>query len=199
MTLSERMNPMKKISFGDPSWRDMLLRAYSFRFTETPDFIQRNDHITTAVNPQHREGFDNISLLSMEKYSPGVKASLRCSFDGQGCPEIIIVEDTELCSDGVIRYGACFEVILYKDGVNVWRHYMDASNHRCYWHKRMALAMPITEKDVHVLNVEVADKSINFSVDGIGVYLRTEDLPEHFHIGTTACEGIVRLYELVID
>ena len=38
-----------------------------------------------------------------------------------------------------------------------------------------------------------------FAVDGVGIKLRTEDLPENFHVGITACEGIVRLYDMQIE
>lgn len=187
------------IHFGNPDWKKELTQAYSFRFTETPDFLQCEDHITNSVNPQHREGFDNISLLSPETYTAGVKARLRCSFDDLGCPEIILVEKPEDCSDGAVRYGACFEIVLYKNGVNVWRHYMDEPDHHCYWHKRLGLEVPVTEGDIHELEVSVIKDYILFSVNGVGIRLRTEDLPEKFYVGTTACEGIVRLYDFEIE
>lgn len=190
---------MKKISFGNKAWQQDLMTAYSFRFTETPEFVQQADHITTAENRGHREGFDNITLLSRERYEWGVKATLRCAFDGLGCPEIIIVEKTEDCPDGATRYGACFEVVLWKNGVNVWRHYMDEAGHRCYWHKRLGLNLPVAEGAAHELQVEIIRNYIVFSVDGVGVKLRTEDLPDTFHVGVTACEGIVRLYDFEID
>ena len=190
---------MKTIRFSDNTWQQDLSTAYSFRFTETPEFVQEADHITTSVNPNHREGFDNISLLTPETYTAGVKASVRCAFDGLGCPEIIIVEKTEDCPDGAVRYGACFEVVLWKNGVNVWRHYMDEADHRCYWHKRLGLSLPITEKDIHLLEVEVIKNYIQFTIDGVSIKLRTEDLPEQFHVGLTACEGIVRFYEMHLE
>ena len=190
---------MKKIYFGDAAWKKELTQCYSFRFTETPDFTQNADHISSGVNKDHREGFDNISLLSPQPFTAGVKASLRCAFEGMGCPEIIIVEKPEKCEDGAVRYGACFEVVLYKNGVNVWRHFMDEADHRCYWHKRLGLEMPVAEKEIHQLDVEVTKDSICFAVDGISAQLRTEDLPESFYIGITGCEGIVRLYDLQID
>ncbi|MBE5767166.1 MAG: hypothetical protein E7335_08400 [Clostridiales bacterium] len=190
---------MKQIDFGNESWKQELMQAYSFRFTETPEFVQEADHITTSANQEHREGFDNISLLSPETYTAGAKAKLRCAFDGLGCPEIIIVEKTEKCEDGAVRYGACFEVVLWKNGVNVWRHYMDEADHRCYWHKRLGLTMPVAEKNIHELEVEIIKNYIRFDVDGVSIKVRAEDLPERFHLGITACEGIVRLYDMQID
>ena len=189
---------MKKVNFGTENWKEELIQAYSFRFTETPDFTQAEDHITTAVNPFHREGYDNISLLSPETYRIGVKAKLRCAFEGVGCPEIILVEKPETCDDGAVRYGACFEIVLWKNGVNVWRHYMDEADHRCWWHKRLGLTMPVAENEIHELEVEVIENYIVFSVDGISVRVRTEDIPEVFYVGLTACEGIARVYSLEI-
>lgn len=188
---------MKTVLFNNSDWKKDLLQAYTFRYKEAPAFVQCADHITTSVNPNHPEGFDNISLLFPETFSVGAKAKLRCSFDAMGCPEIILVEKPEKCEDGVVRYGACFEIVLYKDGVNIWRHYMDEPGHKCYWHLRVGLHTPVTEKDIHELNVEIIRDYIIFRVDdGVGVRLRTEDLPEKFYVGLTACEGIVRLYEL---
>ena len=192
-------NAMKHVSFANGQWREDLTTASSFRFTETPDFTQREDHVTTRKNPDHREGFDNISLLDPQRYGAGVKVQMQCAFDGLGCPEIIFVEKPEMCPDGAVRYGACFEVVLWKNGINVWRHYMDAADHRCYWHKRLGFTMPIAEGQTHVLTAEVVKDYIVFSVDGVKLQLRTEDMFEQFYVGVTACEGIVRLYDLRIS
>ena len=186
------------IRFENDQWKRELVQAYSFRFTETPDFSQANGCISTRVNPDHREGFDNISLLLPNAVSAGVKATLRCAFDGLGCPEIILVRKPEHCADGAVRYGECFEVVLWKNGVNVWRHYMD-ERYACSWHKRLGLTVPVSEGDVHELTVEVAEGSITFEVDGVRAELRTEDLFDTFYLGVTACEGIVRLYALTVE
>ena len=185
-------------SFANENWKAGLTQAYTFRYRETPSFTEKEDHITTAVNPNHTEGFDNISLLSKERYAPGVKATLRCSFDDLGCPEIILVKSPEGCEDGAVRYGECFEVVLWKNGVNIWRHFMD-ENYKCSWHKRIGLEMPVTEGDIHELTVEIKENYIVFSVDGVTLATRTEDIFESFHIGVTACEGIVRLYDFTVE
>ena len=185
-----------KIDFS--SWNgDELLRAYTFRYAETPVPASTPKGIETKVNPLHKEGYDNVSYLSKNAYAAGVKARLKCSFEGMGCPEIILVEKPELCPDGAIRYGACFEIVLYKNGVNVWRHYMD-ENHVCSWHRRLGVEFPVSENDMHILEAEIKEKEIVFSVDGIKATLRTEDLFEKFHLGLTLCEGIARAHEMEI-
>ena len=127
-----------QINFAKDCWKETeLTTAYSFRFTETPRFTQEADHVRTAVNPDHREGYDNISMLTKDTYTAGATATLHCAFEGLGCPEIILVEKVEECEDGAMRYGACFEIVLWKNGINVWRHYREEG--KCFWHLRMGL------------------------------------------------------------
>jgi len=189
---------MKKYSFARGCWnQDELTVAYTFRFTETPGFVQHEDFIGSGVNPEHREGFDNVSLLTRSTYSAGASASIRCGFEGMGCPEIIIVEKIEECDDGASRYGACFEIVLYKNGLNVWRHYREEG--RCFWHKRLGLEFPVAENEIHVLTAEIKENYLTVTVDGKRFTLRTEDLPEKFHLGITTCEGIARVYDMCVD
>lgn len=185
------------IDFG--KWRgDEMTRCYSFRFTEAPKPLQHADCIETAVNPAHREGFDNVSFISKECYAPGVKARLCCAFEGKGCPEIILVEKPEICADGAVRYGACIEMVLYRNGVNIWRHFMD-EDHVCSWHKRLGVMYPVTENERHELTLETKENYLTFSVDGQKTTLRVEDLFEKFYVGVTLCEGIARAYEMDIE
>ena len=190
---------MKKVNFAKGAWQqNELQKAYSFRFTETPPIRQKEDCIASEPNPEHREGYDNISFLTGETYSVGAKATLRCAFEGLGCPEIILVEKPENCPDGEVRYGACFEVVLYKHGVNVWRHYMD-ENHKCSWHKRVGVKIPVAENELHTLQVEIKENYLVFSVDGWETAIRTEDIFEKFYFGLTMCEGIARAYEFSVE
>ena len=163
----------------------------------TPAPVQQADRIENALNPAHPEGFDNISLLTHDTYTAGAKASIRCSFEGLGCPEIILVEKPEDCPDGAVRYGACFELVLYKNGLNIWRHYREDG--KCFWHKRLGVEFPVAEKEQHTLEMEVKDQMLFVWVDGMKMSLRTEDLFDKFHVGLTLCEGIAHAYSLTIE
>ena len=189
---------MNKTLFGRNQWnKDELIQAYTFRFTETPDFTQEEDCIASAVNPAHKEGYDNISLLTKETYSRNVKATIECAFEGKGCPEIILVEKPEQCQDGVIRYGACFEVVLHIGGVNIWRHYRE--NGQCSWHKRLGVGYPVSENEKHTLEVEIKENYLTCAIDGQKNSLRVDDLFEKFHFGITVCEGIARVYSMAVE
>lgn len=189
---------MKKIDFRNGDWKkEPLVNAYYFfKGAEAPDFTQQEGCITTCANPQFSWGYDDISLLTTEQYSAGVELTLTCAFEGRGCPEIIFVEDLKKPTDGTFRYGPCFEVVLYKDGLNVWHHFLEDGSR---WNKRLGLRFPVAENDKHTLRVRVADKMLLIHMDDQDILLRVEDLPEKFHVGLTACEGIVRLYEMTIE
>ena len=188
---------MRKYTFARNCWnQEELTVAYSFRFTETPPFIQHENCIGSGVNPEHREGFDNVSLLTRETYGSGAKAAIHCSFEGMGCPEIIIVEKAESCEDGAVRYGACFEIVLYKNGLNVWRHYREEE--RCFWHKRLGLEFDVSEREIHELTAEIKENYLTVTVDGKRFTLRTEDMFDRFHLGITTCEGIASVYDMSI-
>lgn len=195
--VSAAMNK-EQYCFAEEGWKHHLQQVYSFRFTETPVFTQKDGYITTAENPNHRQGYDNITMLSQKVYSAGVKATTHCAFDGSGCPALIMVKNPEKYSDGVVRYEECFEVVLWKNGVNVWRYYID-KDQKCRWHRRLEFKMPVQEKDIHRLEMLVEKDYLSFSLDGISAKLRAEDLFDTFYLGVNACEGIVRFYDLEIE
>ena len=170
--------------------------AHTYRFVETPDFTQEETCIRSAENPDHPEGFDNISLLTPNSYSAGVTATMRCSFEGLGCPEILLVFDPETDENGKLRYGACFEIVVYENGINVWRHYREKGE--CFWHQRLGVEYPVAENTVHTLTVTVLSDMLEITLDGQKNLLHTEDIPETFYLGLTACEGIARLYDFEI-
>lgn len=188
----------KHFSFNNKNRYDGLTKAYSFRFTETPDFKKYDDHIANSANEGHSEGFDNISLITKDTYKLGTEATLKCSFEGRGCPEIILVRKPELCEDGMTRYGECVEIVLWRGGINVWRHYM-APDHDCSWNNISRFKTPIKEGEIYDLHVKIEDKYVYFSAGGVSGNVRIEDLFDEFYVGVTVCEGIARLYELTVD
>ena len=62
----------------------------------------------------------------------------------------------------------------------------------------MSMIKPTAEGSIHELNVKIMEQCAYITLDGQTTILRVEDLPEKFHIGVTACEGFVRLYDFDI-
>lgn len=183
-----------KIEFSENSWtEDAITTAYSFRFTETPRFTQEKDHIRTAPNSDHREGYDNVSLMTRENYSTGVVTTIHCSLEGEGCAEFVLAETLEECEDGAVRYGNCYEVALWQYGYNVWKYYWEDG--KIAWKKLLGVWYPVAENTVHELVVKVIPQGLEFVLDGQTTLLRIEDLPTRFHIGLSGCEGLARIYD----
>ena len=85
------MKTITKTTFAKNTWNlDNLTYAYSYRFEETPEFIQKDDCVENTKNETAVYGFDNISLLTREKFGPGTKISTRCAFEDLGAPLIVI-------------------------------------------------------------------------------------------------------------
>lgn len=186
-----------KIDFSKSEWQSDLDVAYTFRHSETPSFTQRAHCIEGGANDAHQEGFDAIALLAKQRFQSAVHATLTCAFEDCGCAEIIIVPEAERCPDGATRYGACYEVVLYKDGINVWRHFREGG--KCSWHKHLGVLFPVAEMEKHTLDVTVKDGYIDVRVDAMEASVRACDMFDSFNVGFAVCEGVVRLYEGEID
>lgn len=185
------------IDFG--TWKGSeLTLAHTYRFPHRPQPVQEADCLLAGVNAEHPQGFDNFALFCPQPVSAGAKASIVCSFEDLGCPEIVLFEKPETGEDGAVRYGACIEVVLYKDGVNVWRHYQD-ENKQVWWDLRLGVKFPVSEHEKHTLEVETAPQQLLFRVDGHEAVLRIEDLFDSFCLGLSMCEGITRIYEMTLE
>ncbi len=181
-----------KIDFSNKDWQNSLKWANTFRYAETPRLTQLDDCIKGCVNKEHPEGFDNTAVICGDLFNGEAHAALACSFEGCGCPEIIVVPNPETDENGILRYGACYEVVLYKDGVNIWRHFRD--NGKCHWYKHLGVRFPVTENEKHTLDVTVKGKYMTVRVDSMEITSYIHDMFDSFYLGFAACEGVVCLY-----
>ena len=193
------------LSFAKDRWRTgEFTYAYSRRFEETPVFTQRDEYVESLADPAAVYGYENISFVTAEKVPVGTKITTRCAFFGDGAPLILLAKDLEADSRGVLRYGDYFEVVLYKNGINVWRLRQDPAgkpeNGYVVWHKRLGAEFPVAEGVPHELVVQTAENTLKITVDGShSLTLRTEDLFPSFHAGIDACEGINRFWSLDVE
>ena len=190
-----------RLTFAKDQWTtEQCTYAYSRRFEETPVFLQEEEYVESCANPAAVYGYDNISLLTREKVSVGAKISTRCAFFGDGAPLILLARDMETDNRGIMRYGDYFEVVLYKNGINVWRLWQEADTGKVVWHKRLGAEFPVTEGIPHDLTVETAECQLIITVDGTHrLTLRAEDLFSSFHAGIDACEGVNRFWSLDVE
>ena len=185
------------IEFKRNSWNTGdLTYAYSYRFEKTPKFIQKDDCVENTQNPDAVYGFDNISLLTKNTFGPGTKITTQCAFEDLGAPLIVIADKLETDKRGVVRYGEYLEVVLWKNGVNVWKMWMD--NGEVVWKQLMGAEFSVTEHDIHTLSVRIEKDVLQIEADDKKMMLSIEHLYPSFHLGINACEGINRFYQLEI-
>lgn len=185
-------------NFARDQWNmDRLTYAYSYRFQETPEFIQADDCIENRKNPDFRQGYDNVTLLTKEKCSAGTRISTRCSFDHFGAPLITIADSLDTDENGIKHFGNYFEVVIYESGINVWQMYYKKGE--VTWDYLMSVEFPVSAVDIHTLTVEVQEKKLIIEADDRKMMLHIKDLYPSFHIGINACEGVNHFYSMSIE
>ena len=173
-----------------------LTYAYSYRFEETPLFSQKENCIENSKNPEATYGYDNISLLTKKSFHTPVTIRTRCAFEDLGAPLIVIADKLETDERGIQRYGNYLEVVLWKNGINVWR--MFCENKTVTWKQLMGVDFSVSENDVHTLCVSIDANTLHIQADDRKMQLYIEDIYPSYYLGINACEGINRFYDLEI-
>lgn len=188
-----------KICFQRDAWDESAVtHAYTYRFPYTNRFVQRDTCIQNGENPAMPDGFDYLSIMTREKYPLGTTITTRCSFSGDAASLLIFADALDACEDGVFRYGNYFEVVLYKNGINVWRLWRREDG-EVTWHKRLGVKFPVREQETHTLCVTPSENEILIVLDEMRITLRVEDFFPAFHLGLTGCEGPCSFYDMTVE
>ncbi|MBQ7312162.1 MAG: hypothetical protein IJW81_01105 [Clostridia bacterium] len=186
------------IHFSRNAWSsDDLVYAYSYRFTDRPVFTQFDDHIENKADPDGPGGYEYISILTPRQYGTGTSVSTHVSFEGDGAPLIVLADKLYREPAGTLRFGEYIEVVLYKNGINVWRMwYRDG---KVTWKKLMGVQYPVTTGELHTLTVTAGEEGPNIAADDRTMSVYIPDMYRSFHAGINACEGINRFYDMTVD
>ena len=186
-----------KYDFHKEKWSmEGLTHAFSIRFDPMPEFIQQEDHIANAVTPVSRDGYAYVSLVTREKLTPNVKITTRCAFEDAAAPLFVLPKNL-IEKDGILYYGDYLEVVLWKNGVNVWRMWME--NGTVTWKQLLGVEFPVSEGEAHILSVTAHADSLEITADGRKMWLHVPELYPAFHVGINACEGINRFYSFRVS
>lgn len=188
---------MKDIKFTKGNWEEYFEYAYTQRFPFKPSFIQEDECIVNSRNPEMKDGFDYTTIMTKEKYGIGTKLCVTCSFEEYGAPLITFTNKLERDKEGTLCYGACYEVVLWENGINVWNLF--AENGEIKWHKLLAAEFPLEAGIKYEMYIELEEKTIKVVVGDRSMTLRIENLPEEVYIGITGCENINRFYSVKIN
>ena len=173
-------------------------------FKKTDKKFQFDDTAVNCIRNEYNEDikdYDYISILSKKRYKSGAKMTTRCAFFGYGAPIIVIGDDVRSYENGDRYYGLHFEVVAYTKGCNVWQiiPLPEGSKEPIENRKIATFPFPIEENSLVEISIEVRDKRIVVRVNDETVVAESPDIPEAFHVGLTACEGIDRFFDFTID
>lgn len=199
---------MKKILFGkDANWEQEMIYSCSYRFDPktSPKFIQEDDCVVNAANPDPAmpHGYDYINLFLKETYGVGTKISMETSFEDFGAPNICLATKLDVDADGYVRHGEYYEVVLHEQGLSFWKLYLEDGVQS--WYRIVSAIFPVSCNDIHTLHVAIElgkhdAKFLRVDVDGDHeIYLRIGEMPDEVYVGPSACEQINRIYSFTVE
>ena len=188
---------MKHIKFTKGNWEHYFDYAYTWRFPETPKFVQEENCIVNTKDCIRQNGCDFTSIMLKENYGEGTKISFTASFESYGAPLLVIADGLDRDEGGNLRFGNYQEVVLWEKGINVWDFHRVNDKIQIDWLLRSDY--PIEPGKIYKLTVELGKQRLKVRVEGHYFELRVPSLPEKAYLGITACEGINRFYDLQIE
>ncbi len=190
---------MTKITFEPGGWeKSGLTHAYSWRFDALPVFRQGNGCIENGRTPDGRD-YDYMGLITGQDRSSGSSVSVRCGFEELGAPMLLVSLSEETDGDGMLRLLEYYEIVIWKHGLNVWRHYTDLASGRKTSHKLILGAeFPLACGEPHLLSCGIREGRMLLAADEHRFDLFIQDLTGPVRLGYAACEGICRLYEMTL-
>ena len=96
-----------------------------------------------------------------------------------------------------MRYGDYLEVVLYREGVNIWR--MKMHDGKVTWKLLVSVSFPVSEDAIHTLEVEIEEDMLFIKADSKRMALQIDEMYPSYHLGINACEGINRFFDLNIE
>ncbi len=186
-----------KYEFRQGAWsEEALTHAYCKRFDATPTFLQGDGYISNPKAEVDSTGYSYISLVSREKYTPGATITAHMSFEELAAPLLVLAKDLEEI-DGVYRYGNYLEVVLWKNGLNVWDLWQEPDG-TIKWVKLLGLTMPLETGKIHELTLRTTEDRFEITLNGMPISLQVKQIFSSFHMGVTGCEGPCRIYDMEI-
>ncbi len=186
-----------KVSFAPGGWENAGFDyACSWNLPEPPRFCQEKDCVVNRKRSDRPMDYDYASLLAPGEYTPGARLAVRCTFEERGAPMLLLSDRNEKDENGILRTLDYYEIVIWKNGLNVWRHRTENRNNTYYL--ALGAFFPIEQDRVHDLSVFLRRDRMLVDVDGKKMNLYVHDMPPRLRLGYSACEGRCRLIEMEI-
>ena len=136
-------------------------------------------------------------MVYKEKVSGNVTISSTMAFADRTAPLILLVPELEQKAKGQWTYGEHYEIIIYNEGVNVWRYLL--KDGKLTYRRVMFVNFPMAKDTAYKLEVKKVGKTLTVSVAGQTFGCYEEGLPDTFYAGITGCEGLNYFHDFSIQ
>ncbi len=150
------------------------------------------------------DDFEYISIVSKKEYNKA-KITVECDFHKYGAPLIVWSGDVSEKEgrDGKTHlfYGVHFEAVAWEKGLNLWYivPFPEREEHPVKPTKLLGAEFKIEAGSRIIMSAEIEKGKAVITVNGNSYTVEHEAMPQSFHVGYTACEGINRLYSMKIE
>ena len=184
--------------FQKDSWStDGFVYTGSSRFAAMPEFRQQPDYIENVPTPVSRDGYAYTTLITEEKLQPNVTIRTHCTFEQEAAPLFVLAKELKE-KDGKLFYSDYLEVVVWKNGINVWELWQDESE-TVQIRNLLELKTPLQTGQLHDFSLRITKDRFAVQLDDLSFNLYCDKIYESFHLGFTGCEGPCRFYDLQIE
>lgn len=186
-----------------------FMEVKSSRWENVNTFKQEKCHIVN-VCPKDATKIDMLSRRAPETYAAmiwknpikgNVIIKSAMSFDYRMAPSIVIAEKPGVSKKGFPEFRTHYEVVLFDQGINVWRHWF--VNGKQIWKKAAFLKADFKPNTKYELKVQIQFTGRGpvwtVSCGGHEFGFIDDQFPKEFYAGIVACEGVNRFYDFTVD
>ena len=186
-----------------------FIEVKSSRWENVNTFKQEKCHIVN-VCPKDATKIDMLSKRAPETYAAmiwknpikgNVIIKSAMSFDYRMAPSIVIAEKPGVSKKGFPEFRTHYEVVLFDQGINVWRHWF--VNGKQIWKKAAYLKADFKPNTKYELKVQIQFTGRGpvwtVSCGGHEFGFIDDLMPKEFYAGIVACEGVNRFYDFTVD
>jgi hypothetical protein len=164
-------------------------------------WVQEDGRIANAVPPsatpkELRGKFAPQTYASMvyrEKLTGDMTITSTMDFAERMAPLIVLAPDLADSAGGQKQLGERFEVVIFDEGVNIWRHML--KDGKLAYRLASFARFPLQSETRYTLEVKKSGKTLTVSVAGHTFGYSDEALPDAFYAGITGCEGLNHFYD----
>jgi hypothetical protein len=135
-------------------------------------------------------------MLYKEPAAGNVTITSTMAFADKTAPLILLVPELPQSAQGPREFGEHYEIIIYDQGVNVWRYF--AQKGKLTFRRAAFATFPLQKDTKYTLEVKKTGKTLTVSVAGHTFGFFDDALPDTFYTGITGCEGLNYFYDFAV-